>query len=134
LARPPVGAARLRPPQRADVLPPPRRWIEFGERARDTVIRELREELGREVEVGALISVTENLFSFGGTPEHQIVFEFAASFAVGQEPPDLEPMSAHEDDGSPFEARWLPLDEVLDGTHIVYPEGFRGRLAAWLNR
>ncbi len=108
--------------------------IEFDEEARDAVVREFREELDRGVEVGALISVTENMFNFDGAPEHEIVFEFEIDFAPGEHPATLEPMAAHEDDGTPFEARWLPLVEVLDGTHIVYPQGFRARLAAWLER
>ncbi len=42
-------------------------------------------------------------------------------FAAGEEPPDLEPLLGQERNGVPFEARWLRLPEVLDGTHVVFP-------------
>ena len=47
---------------------------------------------------------------------------------------NLEPLLGRESDGVPFEARWLRLPEVLDGTHVVYPAGLPQRLTAWLDR
>ena len=107
--------------------------VEFGESAAEAAARELREELGREVEVRDLPGVIENRFTLEGEQGHEIVFEFLATFAPGHEPSDLAPMSAVEGDAR-FTARWLPLAEVLAGTHRAYPEGVEDRLAAWLNR
>ena len=107
--------------------------VEFGEAAADAAARELREELGRDVEVRDLLGVIENRFTLEGERGHEIVFEYLATFAPGQEPPHLAPMPAVEGDAS-FTARWLPLAEVLAGTHRAYPEGVEDRLAAWVNR
>lgn len=107
--------------------------VEFGESAAEAAARELHEELGRDVEVGDLLGVVENRFTLEGQGGHEIVFEYLATFAPGQAPPDLAPMSAVEGD-APFTARWLPLAEVLAGTHRAYPEGLEERLAAWINR
>ena len=107
--------------------------VEFGEAAADAVVRELREELDRDVVVSDLLGVIENRFTLRGEPGHEIVFEYLAAFAPGQAPPDLEPMTALEGD-YPFSARWLPLAEVLAGAHRVYPDGVEDRLVGWINR
>jgi 8-oxo-dGTP pyrophosphatase MutT (NUDIX family) len=106
--------------------------IEFGEPAAAAAVRELREELGRGVEVRAPLGVTENLFEFNGSPGHEVCFEFVCEFAADAAPADLAPLRALEG-GRGFTARWLPLAEVLGGTYRVYPEGLVERLAGWLN-
>lgn len=107
--------------------------VDFGERAEDAAIRELREEIDREVVVTELLAVTENIFTFNGAPGHEICFEYIARFAAGAEPADLAPIICDEH-GRSFTACWLPLAEVLGGVHVVYPDGLRDRLAAWVNR
>lgn len=106
--------------------------IEFGERAEDAAVRELREETGRAVEVRAALGAVENLFTFNGGAGHEVVFEFVCAFAPGAEPADLAPLACDEAGGA-FTARWLPLAEVLAGTHRVYPDGLAERIARWLN-
>ena len=106
--------------------------VEFGERAKDAVVREFREEIGRDVEVVESLGAVENIFTLRGEGGHEVVFEFIVRFVPGQEPPDLEPLTAIEGDAT-FEAVWLPLAEVLAGTHRIYPDGVTGRLAEWVN-
>ena len=106
--------------------------IEFGERAEEAAARELQEELGREIRVRAPLGVTENLFDYRGGRGHELVFDFVAEWAPGAEPPDMEPLAAREG-AHIFHTRWVPLAELLGGTHRVYPEDLPGRLAAWLN-
>ncbi len=55
--------------------------VEFGERAAQTAIRELREEIGAEIENVRYLATLENLFERDGQPGHQIVFVFDADFA-----------------------------------------------------
>ena len=107
--------------------------VEFGESAAEAAVRELREELGRDVVMRDLLGVIENRFTLEGVPGHEIVFEYLAGFAPGHAPPDLEPMTAIEGDAR-FIARWLPLAEVLARTHQAFPDGVEDRLAAWVNR
>jgi len=107
--------------------------VEFGERAAEAVVRELREETGLAVEVQELLSVAENLFVYEGEPGHEIVFEYLVRFAPSDEPRDLAPIPVHES-GQTTEGVWLPLAEVLGGMHTMYPDGLEARLAAWLNR
>ena len=106
--------------------------VEFGETTAAAVIRELREETGMAVEVRANLGAVENLYTYQGAPGHEVVFELVCRIAPGSEPPGLGPLTCHEE-SAPFTARWLPLAEVLAGTHRVYPEGLPERLAAWVN-
>ncbi|MDP6607354.1 MAG: NUDIX domain-containing protein [Dehalococcoidia bacterium] len=107
--------------------------VEFGETAEAAVARELIEETGRRIEVTERLGVIENLYTFEGQPGHEVVFEFVARFVPGEEPDDLSPIEADEG-GAKFVVRWLPLAEVLAGTHRVYPDGIEQRLAEWVNR
>src|SRR3989337_2590786 len=52
--------------------------IEFGERAEDAARRELREELGDELEGLRLIGVFENLFTYQGQPGHELIWLYEA--------------------------------------------------------
>ncbi len=114
--------------------------IEFGETAAEAAVRELREETGRAIEVHALLGVIENRFTYRGAPGHEVCFELLCEFAPGPSAPGADNAAPAnldavicDEGGHAFTARWLPLAEVLAGTHRVYPEGTPERLAAWLN-
>ena len=106
--------------------------IDFGERAEDALHREVREELGLEIEVVERMAVSENIFELNGEPGHQLMFEFIARWPDGREPADLSPIAGVESNGDPIDARWLPLSEVFAGKYLLYPDGLAGRLQAWL--
>lgn len=105
--------------------------INFGERAVDALHREIREEIGRSVEVVEQIGVSENIFELDGEPGHQLMFEFITRWPDGQEPADLSPIAGHEDNGEPIDARWLPLHRVFAGDYTLYPDGLADRLRDW---
>ena len=54
--------------------------VEFGEYARDTIRRELHEEVGQSLTGIRLAGVLENIFEWAGTIQHEIVFVFSAGF------------------------------------------------------
>ena len=54
--------------------------VEFGERTKDTVVREIEEELGQAITNVRLITVLENLFIGEGQPAHEIVFVYDGQF------------------------------------------------------
>ena len=55
--------------------------VEFGEYALDTVHREFGEEIGQALTTVQLARVLENIFQWGGSRQHEIVFIFTAAFA-----------------------------------------------------
>ncbi len=55
--------------------------IEFGERAEEAMAREVREEVGLEVQDLSYLGVLQNLFTLEGEPGHEIVFVYDGRFA-----------------------------------------------------
>jgi ADP-ribose pyrophosphatase YjhB (NUDIX family) len=55
--------------------------VEFGERALDTIHREIIEEIGQRLTDVSLLGVIENIFRWDGSVEHEVVFAFSAAFA-----------------------------------------------------
>jgi ADP-ribose pyrophosphatase YjhB (NUDIX family) len=95
--------------------------IEFGERAEAAVRREIREELGAEIEDLRLLSVNENIFTYLGADGHELVWTFEARLAD----PSLyeRDVVIADEGGSKFEAHWVPLDLFVRGEAPLYPDG-----------
>ena len=94
--------------------------VEFGELAAQTAIRELREEIGAEIENVRYLATLENLFERDGQPGHQIVFLFDADFA-DRSLYGAAMIVGIESSGKPIEAVWIDISRPLDGP--LYPEG-----------
>ena len=95
--------------------------IEFGERSDDAVRRELREEIGAELDELRLLTVLENLFELEGRASHEIVFVYEATFAD----PDLydrETFVVTEETGT-LPGVWRPLADFDMTSSPLYPEG-----------
>lgn len=95
--------------------------IEFGERAVEALRREIREEVGAEIERPRLLGVLESLFALDGQAGHEIVFVFGADFADPRlyERLDL-PLREVGWDGP---AVWVALDTFRGGPTPLYPTG-----------
>jgi 8-oxo-dGTP pyrophosphatase MutT (NUDIX family) len=101
--------------------------IEFGEHSSQTVVRELREELGAEVRDVRYLYTLENVFVFNGQQGHEIVLVYDGTLAdpALYERPVIE---AHEDNGQAFLARWVSLKDVESGETPLYPSGLLAKL------
>lgn len=106
--------------------------IEFGETAEVAVRRELREELGAELDDVALLGFLENLFTCDGRPGHQIVAVFSARLADTSLYPRNE--LSFFDSGVAGTARWVTRatfrSEQNPHGPPLYPDG----LASLLDR
>ena len=95
--------------------------VEFGERAEDAVRREIREEVGSEIDEVRLLGVSENIFTFLGAEGHELVWTFEAHFK-DKSIYEREVVQCDEG-GSAFEAHWVALDVFQRGETPFYPDG-----------
>ena len=93
--------------------------VHFRETSKKAMEREVKEELGCEVENLELLTVAENIFTYDGEDRHQIVFLYKA---------DLSNKDLYKQDKihivepySEFDAEWVPIDDILNGKAILYP-------------
>jgi 8-oxo-dGTP pyrophosphatase MutT (NUDIX family) len=104
--------------------------IEFGEPGRVALAREVREELGAEIDQVRYLGTLENIFVFRENPGHEIVQVYDARFVD----PLLYRQSViqgQEDDGSPFKAQWKALADFEDRSVPLYPNGLFELLQEW---
>ncbi len=96
--------------------------IEFGEHSSDSIIREIREELGAEITDLSYIGTTESIFENDGKPGHEIVLVYDAKF-VDQKLYETNVVKGRESDGTEFVALWKTIAEFKKGGARLVPEG-----------
>ena len=98
--------------------------VEFGEKAAETVRRELLEELRAEAAVGPLLATFENIFTFEGQPGHEICLIFDTSL-LNEQLYALDAWDAEEEtpDGPlVHEVAWKPIAAFGSSGETLYPE------------
>lgn len=103
--------------------------IEFGEYGHQTLAREVREEIGAEIENIRYLGLSENLFTFAGKEGHEIVLIYEGDF-VGGAILGQDQVMGREDDGSPLKVAWVPLAHFECGEAPLYPDGLLEMLLA----
>jgi 8-oxo-dGTP pyrophosphatase MutT (NUDIX family) len=97
--------------------------IEFDEYGHQTLVRELREELGAEIENVRYLGLSENLYPTpDGRRAHEIILIYEADLADGTLY-EKEEMISTEDSGQTFRVRWKPLSFFQRGEAPLYPNG-----------
>ncbi|MBT2332487.1 NUDIX hydrolase [Variovorax paradoxus] len=86
--------------------------VEVGEEASATIVREMKEELGEEVECGRLLHVAENFFDLAGRRNHEIGFYFLVSLAEDSGHLDKAQIYRGIESHLDLEFRWFPLAEL----------------------
>ena len=104
--------------------------IEFGENSKETICREIMEEINIVVNHESLkyLGALENIFIFNGIPGHEIVLVYDGSL---NEPGLYEQseIRGKEANGEDIRAIWKSLDEFRDRRSILYPTGLVEMLA-----
>ena len=54
--------------------------VEIGENSENTIRREIKEELGKEIDIIGYVSTIENFFTFEGSKYHEYMFVYEAEF------------------------------------------------------
>jgi ADP-ribose pyrophosphatase YjhB (NUDIX family) len=93
---------------------------EFGETAEQTLTREMKEEIGAEVEVVRLLWFVENFFTYAGDQFHEIALYFLMRFS----PASAYFLQANSfqgyEDAMTLTYRWFPRQaEVLAGLPLL---------------
>jgi ADP-ribose pyrophosphatase YjhB (NUDIX family) len=101
--------------------------VEFGEYAEHTVRRELLEEIGQSLSEVQLLGVLENIFDWGGSRAHEIVFVFAASFQDDSAYEIAEQRILDHADGDDPLVRWRDAGAV---SPPLYPAGIADLIRA----
>jgi 8-oxo-dGTP pyrophosphatase MutT (NUDIX family) len=101
---------------------PPGGRIEFGESSEAALHREMKEELGTEIEAPRLLGVLENLFTFDGRQAHEIIFVYDAQL-VNTSLYDVPQFEAHESNGQVLSAVWIDIDFMGPDARPIYPDG-----------
>jgi 8-oxo-dGTP pyrophosphatase MutT (NUDIX family) len=96
--------------------------IDFGEPSDVALRREVKEELGLEIENPMLIGVLENRFVYNGKAGHEIVFVYDAQ-SKDQSIYELEEIDATESNGVSFKCYWLDLTKIGPDHLSIGPEG-----------
>ena len=97
--------------------------IEFGEYGHQTLARELREEIGAEVENVRYLGLNENLFRApDGRRAHEIVLVYEADLA-DKALYEKDEMLVVEDTGATFKAFWKSLAFFQRAEAPLYPNG-----------
>lgn len=100
--------------------------VEYGEKSADTIVREMREELGADIVGLRPMATIENIFVYGGQPGHEVIVVYAADFADAQLY-EQDTLAAAEDDGTAFTLVWRDPDDLPEGLPL-YPSGLRDYL------
>lgn len=83
--------------------------VEVGEAAAATIVREMKEELGEDVECGQLLHIAENFFDLAGRRNHEIGFYFLVSLAEASGYLDKSRTYSGIETQLNLEFRWFPL-------------------------
>lgn len=95
--------------------------IEFGERGAQTLVREMREEIGAEVTNVRYLGLSENIFTHAGKIGHEIVLLYTGEFC---DPAFYERQSFTGADGDqPLHVSWMPLADFAAGRALLVPGG-----------
>jgi ADP-ribose pyrophosphatase YjhB (NUDIX family) len=103
--------------------------ILFGERGRDALAREIREEIDAGIEDARFLGSLENLFTYAGQQGHEIILLYEARF-VDASLYESHRLTGQDDDGQ-FDALWMPLTSFGSGESPLYPDGLVELLLRW---
>lgn len=93
--------------------------VRFGEKAREAIKREIKEELSCKIINLRFLKVVENIFNYEGKKRHEISFIFKG---------DLSDKGIYNKRGihyiknkEKFDAKWVPISNILEKKVRIYP-------------
>lgn len=96
--------------------------VEFREHSSTTLKREIKEEIGSEIKIGALLDVIENIFELDGDPYHEIVFIYTGKL-LDESLYEKDEFTLVEDSGTVFDCAWIKKLVFVNEEKRLVPEG-----------
>ncbi|MCI0617334.1 NUDIX domain-containing protein [bacterium] len=103
--------------------------IEFGERSKDAVRRELKEEINVDMGEVRYLGTLENIFIFNGNSYHEIVLIYDGTL-IESGLYEQVVIPGKEANGDDIRAMWKNLEEFEAENLILYPNGLLNLLRA----
>lgn len=96
--------------------------VEIGEDSENTIKREIKEELGKCIEVTGYISTVENFFEMKDAKYHEILFTHRAEF-TNEEDKKIEYTLKNVEGKDYLQYEWLDLDKIEE--YPLLPEAVK---------
>lgn len=96
--------------------------IEIGENSADTIKREIKEELGKEIEITGYISTIENFFEMDGSKYHEIMFVHKIEF-VEEKDKSIEYTLKNVEGKDYLRYEWLDVNKIEE--YPLWPKVIR---------
>lgn len=85
--------------------------VEIGENSEETIKREIREELGKEIEIKSYFATVENFFDMKGKKYHEYMFIYEAEFK-DEKDKLIETTMKNKEGKNYLKYEWLHLDKI----------------------
>ena len=85
--------------------------VEIGESSANTIKREIKEELGKDIEITGYISTIENFFEMKGSKYHEIMFVHKIEF-TNEEDKKIEYIMKNQEGKDYLEYEWIELEKL----------------------
>ena len=85
--------------------------VEIGENSADTIKREIKEELGKDIEIIEYLSTIENFFEKKGSKYHEIIFLYKIEFK-NEEDKKIEYTMKNLEGKDYLQYEWLELNKI----------------------
>ena len=85
--------------------------VEIGENSVDTIIREIKEELGKDVEITGYVATIENFFNVDGLKYHEILFVHKVEF-IDENDKKIEYTMKNIEGKDYLRYEWLDLEKI----------------------
>lgn len=99
--------------------------VEIGESSSDTIKREIKEELGKDIEITGYISTIENFFEMKGLKYHEIMFIYEIEF-TNEEDKKVEHTMKNIEGKDYLQYEWMDLDKIEE--YPLLPSGVKAIL------
>lgn len=96
--------------------------VDFGESSLDALKREFNEEIAAELTQIQYLGCLENIFTYQGEPQHELIQLYRCNFADSKfyQVKEIE----FKEKKRKKKAVWVPLEKFRSGELILFPEQF----------